>query len=156
MTDYLQPLGDGTRRLTAVICLPAAIIATAVTALVVDGMIREGRFDHNGKPIWIAAVVCGAIALACWWLSARLLIGRSPNGVTVLPLWFIELTGLVLLTAFVWLWVVHDQVWGAPGCIGVISAMLLVRRAVRRRSRLKEEEANLPAEPGDPVARPGE
>lgn len=147
MTDYLQPVGNSTRRLAALICLPAALLATAVTALVVVGMIQDGRVDHNGKPLWVGAVVGGLIALTCWWLSVRLWIGRPANQVTVLPLWFIELSGVVLLAGSVWLWLEHRGVLGASTCLGGASAMLLVRRAVRRRSHLAEKESERHAEP---------
>ena len=63
MTDYLQPIGDGLRRIAALACLPAALIAGAVTALVVADMIERQQINYQGKPLWIAAVVCVSAAV---------------------------------------------------------------------------------------------
>jgi hypothetical protein len=133
MTDYLQPVGNGLRRIAVLICLPAALVAAAVTALVVTEMVQRGRIDNQGKPLWIAAVVCTLIAVACGWMSVRLWSGRSANGVTILPLWFIELFGAVFLAAGVWAGIENGWGWGGGAGIGVALSMLSIRRAIRRR-----------------------
>ena len=133
MADYLQPVSDGMRRMTALVCISVALVAAAATGLVIAAMIRDGRLDHDGKPVWIGAVVCGLIALAFGWMAVRLWSGRSANGVTVLPVWFIEVFGCFFLTCMVWVAVERGLDWGIVPAIGVAVAMVRIRWAVRRR-----------------------
>ncbi len=131
--DYLQPVGNGTQRIAAIACLMAGLVATATTVVVVAGMIQRGRLDYNGKPLWVAAVICGLIAVACGWLTVRLAVGQSKNGVTVLPLWFIEAFGMLFLIGTVWVGYEYGLIWGGTSAVSVAVAMILVRRAVRQR-----------------------
>ena len=139
MPDYLQPVGDGARRGAALACLPTAMVAAAVTALVVADMVQRGRFDYDGKPLWVAAVVLGLIAIACGWMAVRLWGGRSANGVTILPVWFIGLFGGLFLIGTIWVGVERGVLLGGSSACGVAVAMLFVRRAVRQRVGLRSE-----------------
>jgi ATP-dependent Clp protease adaptor protein ClpS len=136
MADYLQPVGDATRRIAAFACLLAALVAAPVTLLIVIDMVRRGDFYYDGKPLWVGAVVCGLIATASGWMAVRLWTDRSANGVTILPVWFIEVFGVLFLTGTIWVGVERGGLWDGSVAIGigVGVAMLLIRRAVRHRA----------------------
>lgn len=132
MADYLQPVSDGVRRIAALACLLASLVSGSMTCLVIAGMIERGRLDHNGKPLWIGAAICGLIAAATGWMTVRLWIGRSTNGVTVLPIWFIELFGLLFFIALVWVGIQKGWMLGVSMAVGVAISMLMVRRAIAK------------------------
>ncbi|QEL17163.1 hypothetical protein [Limnoglobus roseus] len=140
MPDYLQPLNNGLRRVMAVVCLVAAVLSAAVTGIVVTAMFQTGEVTHKGKPVWVGAVVLAFIALSCGFFTVRLGSGRLANGVTVLPVWFIEVFGVLLLVGVSVLAVAEGFVWGIATVINVAVAMILIRRAVRRRAAFETVE----------------
>lgn len=144
MIDYLQPVRDGLRRVAAAACLLAALVAATITGFVAADMMEKRRLDQDGKPLWAGVLVCGLIAAACGWFAVRLGRGRSANGVTILPVWAIEVFGVLFLAGVVWVGVDQGLAWGGPA-VSVPLAMILVRRAVRQRAPFVES-----AGPGQP------
>lgn len=139
MTDYLQPVGDGFRRFAAVACLVVAIICATLSLLAFADMAHRQRLDHEGKPLWAGAAFCGLLAIASGWICARLWTGRRANRVTVMPIWFIEVFGALLLAATLWVAREHGILWGGTTGIGVCLSMLFIRRAVRHRLAAETE-----------------
>jgi hypothetical protein len=134
MNDYLQPVHAVIRCIAALFCLAASCIAAITTAFVVVTMIHAGRIvDAQGRPVWLGFIVCGLLALSTGWMSVRLWKGNSPNGVTVLPVWFIEVFGGLFLIATIFLGVKNNVLLGSLTGLSVALAMLLVRFGVRRR-----------------------
>ena len=135
MADYLDPVNGWTRKLATVACVPAALLFGAMAAFTTYDMIRRGDPMHNGKPPWLGALVCWVLAVVCGWMAVRLWSGRPANGVTVLPVWFIELFGVLALAGIVWVQVRQGVVREELTLGGaLIFSMICVRRAVRRRA----------------------
>ena len=51
-----------------------------------------------------------------------------------MPVWFIEVFGLLFLIGTLWVGVEHGIVWGTSTAVSVALAMLLIRGAVKRRT----------------------
>ncbi len=68
-------------------------------------------------------------------VRTRLPLNQSANGVTLLPVWFIEAFGVLFLAGTVWLGIKQGWVWGGTTTVSVTLAMMFIRRAVRHRSR---------------------
>lgn len=139
MVDYIQPVRDGFRRVAAFACLVASLVAATITGFVGMDMVAKGRLDQDGKPLWAGVLVCGLIATACGWFAVRLGRGRSANGVTVLPVWAIEVFGVLFLAGIIWAGIEQGLAWGGPA-VSVPVAMILVRRAVRQRTSFVEAD----------------
>lgn len=94
----------------------------------------------------MAIPVYAAAALFFFWLARRLLRGeRAANGVTVLPLWFIQISGALLLVGMLFnaysVYVKRDPeipeyaVLGFTTFITISISMMIVPWLVRRRLR---------------------
>jgi hypothetical protein len=144
MSGHLEPLGQPTRTLAVVACAVAAIVALGMAAFVLAVLIQKGEFAPGGKPVWAGLLVLVAIGFASAWIAVRLSANRSSNGVTILPFWFIEAFGLVLLAMSVWVTINRGWQTGIPSCIGVALAMILVRVHARRSRRENSANASEP------------
>ncbi len=98
MTDYLQPVGRVWRIVNIVGCTLTSIICLLLSLLLWTDMIRRDSLDYEGKPLWIGAAVVGLIGAAAAFIAWRLVRRHAAsNGITVMPTWFIQLFGVVLL-----------------------------------------------------------
>jgi hypothetical protein len=103
--DYLSEAGKWLRVLSAVVLAPFALLfALAPVGCAVALVVFTTRGEWNlVTAMAFAAAVNGLIGAALVWLVVRLFRGRrAANGVTVLPLWFIQVVGVVLLPAAVY------------------------------------------------------
>ena len=132
MTDYLQPVGPWGRRLDLLACLATTFVGAAVTAFVSGTLIRERVVLHQGKPVWLGVGVVALLTAAAGWLSIRLWSGGRADGVTLMPTWFIEVFGALLLASAVGL--LFTEQWRLVSLegVGAALAMLLIRRQVRK------------------------
>lgn len=74
-------------------------------------------------------------------MAYRLLRGRrAANGVTVLPTWFIEVFGITFMSGILVVAIKGHQLWMLPEALGVPVAMIAVRRLLRRRARVADDE----------------
>lgn len=135
--DYLQPAGNTARRLAAIACLPAALLSGAIAVVSLAAMIQRWEFvDREGRPVWVGVVICGLIAVACGWCCVRLWGYRPASGVTLLPIWMIELIGLVLMVSGLFFVFWQEKLWWGLSSCGVALAMLTIRRTIRQRDML--------------------
>ena len=130
MFDYLQPMGGLSRRLAAVAFLLVALLFALVVVAVVASAVRQGALDDGEL---VGLLVCGVIASLFAWMALRLWVNRSANGVTILPVWFIEVFGAFFLCCTIWIGFMEKGLRGAFAGSGIGVAMLLVRRSVRKR-----------------------
>jgi hypothetical protein len=135
MTDYLAEVGRRGRSLA----VAALTIATAIFGLAFVGLIamtiRDKPADADewriaGGSLFVSGTFAG---VSLWMLSRLLRSTRSRNGITTMPLWFIELWGVVLACVLLIEAIVDRSLWMLAGSTSVVFAMLFVRRSVRNR-----------------------
>jgi hypothetical protein len=134
MRDYLQPAG----KLARIICFIASVISAALCAfasvVLWTGMIRERSFTFNGKPLWIGALIIAAVGAAAAFIAVRLVRGEiAPNGVTTMPVWFIQVFGIFLLIGVAF--VAYDKrsaLYAIEGFFVCVAMILVGRNAARR------------------------
>jgi hypothetical protein len=98
MTDYLKPVGKAGRIMSILACTLAAIVCLLLSLLMWTDMIRRHSFDYEGKPLWIGASFVGVIGVAAGFIAWRLVCRQAAaNGVTMMPTWFIQFFGILLL-----------------------------------------------------------
>ncbi len=143
MRVYLKPIGPWGQCFAIVTMVAVCAIGSVITAALIASMIEARSVQYQGKPLWVAACVVVVLTAASGWLAVRLLSGRSSaNGVTVMPVWFIEAFGGLFLVGMVWLLFTKNAVTAAAGGVGVGLSMLLIRRQVR--SRVCEQDNQAP------------
>jgi uncharacterized membrane-anchored protein YitT (DUF2179 family) len=159
--DPLQDVGDWMRVLcgwviavlAVLFAVPAVICPIAIVVLAL-----KGDFQIVG-PLAIMTLMCGLfIAAPLFWLARRLLRkNRSTNGEMVIPLWLIQVMGVVVVAGsplcfylsksdpnfpikppFLWEAVVGGPIAG----IGMIVAPWLAKRRKRRDSEQSNARAN--------------
>ena len=99
-------------------------------------MIRRNSFYYEGKPLWIGATVVGIIGVAAAFTAWRLVRrNAAANGITVMPKWFIQLFGvLMLLGLCVAAYQSASTLFAFEGvCISL--AMIFVGRQIAKRQR---------------------
>jgi len=144
VADYLQPVGPWGKRFAIVAMVAVSLLGAILTARLVASMIERRSLHFQGKPLWVGACVVAVLTAASGWLAIRLLSGqRSINGVTVMPVWFIEAFGALFLVGMVVVLFTEHAAIGVPGAIGVGVSMLLIRWQVRQRLR---EQTNTAAD----------
>ena len=98
MTDYLQPVGRTWRITSIVACTLTSIICSLLSLLLWTDMIQRHSLDFEGKPLWMAAVLVAFTGAAAAFVAWRLVRRHAvANGITVMPIWFIQLFGVLLL-----------------------------------------------------------
>ena len=155
MADYLAPVGPLGRRFALVSCFIATLISAAFSGITVAAMVQQGSFfDNNGKPLWVGACLMAFLTLVTGWMTARLWSGASGNGVTLMPVWFIEVFGgLMMVGMLLGVFVGQWHVLLLPGVISIALTMLLIRRQVRRHLRARDAAASGCHEGSSPAGR---
>lgn len=98
MADYLQPVGSAWRIASIVGCTLTSIICLLLSVLLWTDMIRRHSLNYEGKPLWMGGAVVGVIGVAAAFIAWRLVRRHAAaNGITVMPTWFIQLFGVLLL-----------------------------------------------------------
>jgi hypothetical protein len=123
------------KRFALLACLAATFVGATVTVWVGAALIGQRVAQHQGKPLWLGVCIVALLTVAAGWLSIRLWSGACANGITLMPLWFIETFGALFLIGIMSL-LFTEQAYLVPLEAGSIAlAMLLVRRQVRQRLR---------------------
>lgn len=142
MADYLQPVGRAWRITSIIGCTLASLICLLVSLLLWTYMIQRRSLDYEGKPLWMSAAFVGAIGVAAAFIAWRLVRRHvSANGVTVMPTWFIQYFGVLLLAGLCFV-AYHRgtalfMVEGVFICLG----MIFVGRYVARRQSRRDDRA---------------
>ena len=138
MTDYLHPVGRAWRTSSIVASTLASIVCLVLSFVLGTDMMRRQSLTYDDKPLWLALVLVGAVGVASAFIAWRL-VGRraSANGVTDIPVWFIQLFGVLLLLGFCFV-AYHRgtsvfMVEGAMVCL----AMIFLSRRIATRRRLR-------------------
>ena len=138
MADYLQSVGKVWRLVSIVGCTLTSVICLLLSIMLWTGMIHRHSVHYNSKPLWIGAVIIGAIGVAAAFIAWRLVRRHSAsNGITVMPAWFIQIFGVFLMIGLCL--VAYFQglsifmIEGAFVCV----AMIFVGRHIDRKQRQK-------------------
>ncbi len=137
MADYLQPVSQPVRRLAIIALGLATLVLVAIVLFLAALPLFAPGFKPEHIPFLLGAIALfGVLLVACAWMLARILKGApSSSGLTVLPLWFIRVFGVLFIgCAVVAAW--HGQLplllLLEVGSVGL--AMIFVGRLVRRAS----------------------
>ena len=139
MQDYLQPAG----RLWRFSCIAASVLAAAMSlsasAFMWYHMFEEGTFQFDGKPLWIGVLILTVVGLAAAFVAIRLTRGSiASNGVTSMPVWFIQsFGGLLLVGVGAVAYDRGDWVFAIRGWLLCV-AMIFVSWNIAKRRRKKE------------------
>lgn len=134
MTDYLQPVGRRLRVASIVCCLLASILSSVLAVILWTDMLSQNSFYYEGKPVWIGALVLTGIGVAAGFIAWRVLRSRTAaNGVTVLPVWFIQLFGVIFLVGLILVAYHRGSVVFAIEGVIVAFAMIFVGRYIAQK-----------------------
>jgi hypothetical protein len=134
MTDYLQPVGKAGRITSIVACTMAAIIFLLLSLLMWADMIRRHSLDYEGKPLWVGASFVGAIGVAAGFIAWRLVSRQAAaNGVTMMPTWFIQCFGVLLLAGLCFTAYYRHYVLFLFEGVSICLAMIFVGRHIAKR-----------------------
>ena len=139
MTDYLRKMGGRLRTLSAIaLLLAAAPFVLGFIIVAVDGIRRwsSHRDDTDVQGLGILLLV-GLFTVCACCLALQLWRGTlSPNGVTIIPVRFIQVFGVFYLAAAVFeAYEGNIRATSIIESVLVASAMILVNRHIARRKR---------------------
>jgi hypothetical protein len=141
LPDHLGEVGKFGRAL-GIVCLTVStlLFGAAFLGLVAMLILDMPADAEKVRSLIISAIFSGAFAGVSLWMLVRLLTRtRARNGVTLMPIWFIELFGILLLGGVVaWAITLRSPLLFVES-LSVTGAMLFVRRKVRARLRQMEE-----------------
>lgn len=141
MTDYLREIGNTGRRLA--ICglgLTAATSAAVNLAVVIQSIDPRAQAEVPG-PLIGTGLIFGGLMLASVWMLLRMLRkGQSSNTITMMPVWFIQVFGLLFAAGIAFAaWKGGHKPFMAEAFLVALN-MLFLPRLLRR--KLSEEAAN--------------
>jgi uncharacterized membrane protein YhdT len=139
MVDHLKPVDRRLRRPAAVVVgFGALLLTVALTGAVALG--NDKKHDASQKAIMLAIMT--PITLMCWFVAVRLWSGKSSNGVTILPLWFIELFAIAMIVVVTIIYFVGPpevESYCGPAGLGLFVSMLFIRRQLKTRTAAATE-----------------
>jgi len=139
MTDYLQPVGRAWRIASIVGCTLTSIICVLLSLLLWTDMIRRHSLRYEGKPLWIGAAMVGFIGAAAAFIAWRLVRHHAAsNGITVMPTWFIQLFGVLLLLGLCFVAYHRGNAVFVVEGLFICLAMIFVSRQIASRQKLRE------------------
>jgi hypothetical protein len=99
VVDYLEPVRRPVRWAAIVALGVAVLVLTAIELFVAAIPFFAPGYTPDDAPFILGVLALfGAFLVVCSWMLVRLLRdGRAANGVTVMPLWFIRLSGVAFL-----------------------------------------------------------
>ncbi|BET65456.1 hypothetical protein ASA1KI_03740 [Opitutales bacterium ASA1] len=150
MTDFLQPVGRSGRVVSGVACAILALLFLACAILLWDRVAEALSNTSTGDLPWPAPAVLTLLAIVAGFWAYRLIRGAvSSNGVTILPAWFLEVFGtLVLIGLAVGAYIERDGFLLLKG-LPVFFAMVLIRRHIEKRKKIQSGEPGATDNPDD-------
>jgi len=124
---------SGPVRLFAIAAMLAVALICGACFLIVTGVVIVAIDQAPPGPVIGTIGLFGFLTFASGWISIRLLRKqRAANGRTVMPVWFIQLFGIVFLIAFIITAIVLRQIWLLGGGIGIALTMIGIRSLLRQ------------------------
>ena len=150
MPDYLRQVSNPARML-AVICLMLSTLFFGAAFLGLLAMTIQ-RIPAGAEKVResIGQLLVGAVfaTVSLWMLVRVLRRTRAPNGVTIMPIWFIELFGVLLFGGNVVFAIMERSPGLVLEALSVAGAMIFVRRKVRAKLQ-QDDEPELSDSPSD-------
>jgi hypothetical protein len=135
--DYLEQVGKPGRTL-AIVCLAVSslLFGTASLFNVVKIACALIAKEDEAKQ-WIGATALGCLlAGISIWMLIRLVRGtRARNGITTMPIWFLEVLGAMLLAGCVASWILGGLEWIFFEAVFAFGGMLFLRQKINARVR---------------------
>jgi hypothetical protein len=139
VTDYLQPVGKAGRIVSIVGCMITAIVCQLVSIVVATDMIQRGSINYQGKPLWMSVLVLGLLGGAAAFIAWRLVRRHaSANGITILPVRFIQLSGILLLTGLCFVAWYRGSVIFMFEAVPIFVAMIFVGTHIAKKQRQRD------------------
>ena len=136
MPDYLKRVSSGGRILSILGCSAASIICLVLSVMLWTDMLRRHSFEHDSKPLWMAAVVVIVLGLGAGFISWRLIRrATAENGITTMPLWFIQIFGVLLLLGLSFVAINRGDMLFLYEGASVCLAMIFISRHIARKQR---------------------
>ena len=136
MSDYLREVGR-TARILAIVGLSLAIAVLAVlNLLLVVAVMGGGVPARMLGPLVGSALLFGFLIFASTWMLLQLLQGsRSRNQTTMMPVWFVQMFGILLGAGSVFAAVAGQQPLFVIEGLAVSLTMIFLPRRLRRSRR---------------------
>ena len=136
MVDYLDPVSKVARISSIVCCTMASVICLLLSILFWTDMIQRNNFHYQGKPLWIGVASISVVGIFCAFIAWRLICRHTAaNGITVLPTWFIQLFGVLLLIGLCFASYLNGNVLFLVEGISLCMAMILVSRHIANKQK---------------------
>jgi hypothetical protein len=133
MPDYFREVG-GAARVLAIVGLSLTTLIMGTALLLAIAMLLCGVFQcGDGVPVWPSAALFAFMTFASGWMLLGLLRRtRSANGVTMMPVWFIQLLGVLFGAGVVFLAIEKEEPWILLGLFGIVGTMVFLPRLLPR------------------------
>jgi len=146
--DYLKPAGRAARVFSLVGCIAATAVCLLFVAVATVGLRRSNASVADQKIAWFIIVFFGLIGCATSALGYRLARGSiSNNGVTTMPVWFIQAFGMFLLVGAIFVGVSGGKWINAVEGASLALAMLFIGRKLAMQ---RKNEPNKAVQHNDP------
>lgn len=105
MEEYLNPVSRPVRWLgIAALVLATPLFAALVVLLATLPLRKPGLSPEDSAKLALIVAFLAALMVACGWMLARLLRGAvSSNGVTMMPAWFVRVSGIAFVAGSGWM-----------------------------------------------------
>jgi hypothetical protein len=114
------------------LALAAAVLAALNILLVIVAANQQARAEIPG-PLMGCALMFGFLSFASAWMLARLLRrSRSANQITMMPVWFIQLFGVLFGAGIVFMALAWDQPLFALEGLGLALSMIFLPKLLPR------------------------
>ena len=136
MPDYLKPVGKLVTRLSVIGCAVAGMIFLLLFAVLLASMLSRGSFTYEGKPLWMSLPITAGLGAAALWIAWRLHTNAvAPNSITVMPVWFVRVFGVLFLAGMVLAALASGRKYLLIEGIPVALAMIFLDRLIARRRK---------------------
>ena len=130
--DYTANVSEP-ERYSAVVALMLGTIVSAFCLLLMLAFAMFGDDDGPAGPLYLCLAIFGTTTIVCGWILIRLLRRRrASNGRTVMPLWFIQVFGVLFLTGLCATAFFNGHRWLAAEAVGAALAMIGIRSLLRK------------------------
>jgi drug/metabolite transporter (DMT)-like permease len=150
---WLRPVSDSWRRIAAVACTAASVLAFLAAFALAINMLWRRSITSEGKPIWLGVIIVAGLGILCAFMSLRLSRRTSKNQVTLLPALLIQIFGVMGLAECLFFYFYkRSSLLYMIEVVPAALAMILIPKRIARMRRLFDTARN-PSQSIDPTTR---